>query len=61
VKTAFRFEDVFSVEAEPLDLRYRAELKDMNRQDACVTKSEFYCGTGKMPVRRKPDKMGLIF
>jgi hypothetical protein len=22
----------------------------MNRQDACSTKSEFSCGTGKMPV-----------
>ena len=25
----------------------------MNRQDACSTKSEFYCGTGKMPVLEK--------
>ncbi|MFB8793351.1 MAG: hypothetical protein U7126_03755 [Microcoleus sp.] len=52
----------FSVEADPLDLRYRAEPgKEMNRQDAYSTKSEFYCGTGKMFVRGKPDKMGLIF
>jgi len=54
--------DVFSVEVEPKHLRYRAEPgKEMNREDAYSTKSEFYCGAGILPVRRKPDKMGRIF
>jgi hypothetical protein len=31
-----------------------------NRQDACSTKSEFYCGTGKMPVPKQVIENGAI-